>query len=144
MFEFPVTDDDELRPTTYYRAQSAIRLAEKIARYGGCYRTGSPNALGWKVQKAFYDDLKDEAWFVHPGISVCGGLPAMSQHRHHAAKAPNGLLQVNVPKRMEGLAIMLPIRSTPVGGHWRRKILRRRQTDHLRIGGRHHWITLNN
>ena len=35
-FEFPMTDDDEIPPYTFDRAESAIRLAKKISRYGGC------------------------------------------------------------------------------------------------------------
>jgi hypothetical protein len=114
-FEFPVTDDDELPPYNITRAQSAIRLAKKIARYGGCFiGQVHPNALGWKVQKAFYDDLKDEAWF---GTLRDFGLWWTARNEVSIDITREGaqrVVTVNVPKRMEGLAIMLPIRSTPV------------------------------
>ncbi len=114
-FEIPVTDDDELPPFDFSRKTSAIKLAKKIAKYGGCYiGQVHPNEIGWQIEKEFVKAMKDIAWIgtfrdfslwwaarneVTIDISNVGG---------------NRVVTVNVPKRMEGLAIMLPLRSTPV------------------------------
>ncbi len=114
-FEFPVTDDDEIPPYSIERANSAITLAKKIARYGGCFiGQVHPNSTGLAVEKKFIEALKDEAWIGT--ISDFGlwwaarsevTLDVNYQNDHR-------VVFVNVPKRMEGLAIMLPVRSTPI------------------------------
>jgi hypothetical protein len=114
-FEFPVTDDDELPPFNVSRAQSAISLAKRISRYGGCFiGQVHPNALGLKVEKAFINALKDDAWF---GTINDFGLWWAARNEvtldvYYAES--HRMVTVSVPKRMEGLAIMLPLRSTPI------------------------------
>jgi hypothetical protein len=114
-FEFPVTDDDEVPPYTLDRAQSAISLAKKIATYGGCYiGQVHPNAKGLIVEKKFVDALSDDAWF-----GTINDFGLWWAARNEVTLDINyiddkRIVTVNVPKRMEGLAIMLPVRSTPV------------------------------
>lgn len=114
-FEFPLTDDDEIPPYTFDRAASAIRLAKKIARYGGCYiGQVHPNSTGLKVEKAFISAMGDRAWY---GTIRDFGLWWAARNEVTLDISKEGgrrVVIVNVPKRMEGLAIMLPIRSTPV------------------------------
>lgn len=114
-FAFPVTQDDEFPPYTFARLQPALVLARKIGRYGGCY-VGQvhPNALGRKVEHAFVNALKDEAWF---GSLKDFGDWWVSRNQVTVDVVHEGekrIVVLNVPRRMEGLAIMLPIRSTPV------------------------------
>ncbi len=114
-FAFPVTQDDEFPPYTYDRLRTALILAKKISRYGGCY-VGQvhPNALGRKVEREFVAALKDEAWF---GSLKDFGDWWVSRNlvtvdvNHIGGKRT---VILTVPRRMEGLAIMLPIRSTPI------------------------------
>lgn len=114
-FEFPVTDDDEVPPYTVDRAQSAIALAKKIARYGGCFiGQVHPNSTGLIVEKKFIDALKDEAW-----IGTINDFGLWWAARNEVTLDINyvndkRVVTVVVPKRMEGLAIMLPLRSTPI------------------------------
>ena len=114
-FEFPVTDDDEIPPYTINRAESAIALAKKIARYGGCFiGQVHPNSLGLIVQKKFIAALKDEAW-----IGTINDFGLWWAARNEVTIDVNNvndrrIVTVVVPKRMEGLAIMLPLRSTPI------------------------------
>ena len=113
-FEFPVTDDDEVPPYTLDRAKSAIALAKKIARYGGCFiGQVHPNSTGLKVEKTFIDALKDDAW-----IGTINDFGLWWAARNEVTLDVNYInerrvVTVVVPKRMEGLAIMLPLRSTP-------------------------------
>jgi hypothetical protein len=114
-FAFPVTQDDEFPPYSFERLQPAVALAKKIARYGGCY-VGQvhPNALGRKVERAFVNALKDDAWFGSLkdfGDWWVGRNLVTVDVNHEGDKR---IVVLNVPRRMEGLAIMLPIRSTPV------------------------------
>ena len=113
-FEFPVSDDDEVPPFNETRAQNAIKLAKKISRYGGCYiGQVHPNAIGWKVEKEFVNAVKDFAWI---GTIRDFGLWWAARNEVTLDVAYVGgkrVVTVNVPKRMEGLAIMLPLRSTP-------------------------------
>jgi hypothetical protein len=114
-FAFPVTEDDEFPPYSFERLQPALALARKIARYGGCF-VGQvhPNALGRKVEHAFVNALKDEAWFGSLkdfGDWWVGRNLVTVDVVHEGQKR---IVVLNVPRRMEGLAIMLPIRSTPV------------------------------
>ena len=114
-FEFPMTDDDEIPPYTFDRAESAIRLAKKISRYGGCFiGQVHPNSIGLKVEKAFIAKMGDNAWY---GTIRDFGLWWAARNEVTIDISKEGgrrVVIVNVPKRMEGLAIMLPIRSTPV------------------------------
>lgn len=115
-FEFPITDDDELPPfDVNHRTKKALELANRIARYGGCYiGQVHPSAKGWQVEKEFISALKNRAWF---GAMGDFGLWWTARNavtidvRHEAEKR---VVLVNVPKRMEGLALMMPLRSTPV------------------------------
>jgi hypothetical protein len=114
-FEFPVTDDDEIPPFGPERAESAIALAKKIARYGGCYiGQVHPNKTGLEVEKKFIKAVKDIAW-----IGTLNDFGLWWAARNEITLDLNYIndrrvVTVNVPKRMEGLAIMLPLRSTPV------------------------------
>jgi hypothetical protein len=114
-FEFPVTDDDELPPYNLDRARTAIDLANKISRYGGCFiGQVHPNATGLQVEKKFVDAVRDYAWF---GTLKDFGLWWAARNEvtidvHH--NETNRVVTINVPKRMEGLALMMPVRSTPV------------------------------
>jgi hypothetical protein len=114
-FSFPVTDDDEIPPYSVNRASNAISLAKKIARYGGCFiGQVHPNATGWEVEKKFIDAMRDEAWF---GSIRDFGLWWTARNEITLDVIQSGdhrVVTVNVPKRMEGLAIMMPIRSTPI------------------------------
>ncbi|HNP47600.1 MAG TPA: hypothetical protein PKL85_02135 [Bacteroidia bacterium] len=114
-FEFPITDDDEIPPYTLNRAASAIRLAKKIARYGGCFiGQVHPNSMGLQVEKAFIDKIGESAWY---GTIRDFGLWWAARNEVTLDITREGgrrVVTVNVPKRMEGLAIMLPLRSTPV------------------------------
>ncbi len=114
-FEFPVTDDDEVPPFNLDRAKNAIALARNIGRYGGCYiGQVHPNAYGLMVEKEFVNALKDEAWF---GTINDFGLWWTARNEVSLDvlnTGTNRVVFINVPKRMEGLAIMLPLRSTPV------------------------------
>lgn len=114
--EFPLTDDDQLPPfRAEQRLRTSLRLAEQLSRYGACY-IGQihPSGEGWKVEKAFYDAWKDRAWFGTLrdfGLWwTARNLVTMDIQREGFRR----VVTVNVPKRMEGLAIMLPLRSTPV------------------------------
>ena len=114
-FEFPVTDDDEYPPFNTSRAQSSIALAKKISQYGGCFiGQVHPNAYGLQVEKEFVKALKDEAWF---GTINDFGLWWAARNEvtldvfYTDARR---VVTIYVPKRMEGLSIMLPIRSTPI------------------------------
>lgn len=114
-FSFPVTQDDEFPPYTYERLQTALALAKKISRYGGCY-VGQvhPNAMGRKIEREFIKALKDEAWFGSLkdfGDWWVGRNLVTVDVNHEGNKR---VVILNVPRRMEGLAVMLPIRSTPV------------------------------
>ena len=113
-FEFPETDDDELPPYNLSRINSAITLAKKIARYGGCYiGQVHPNEMGWKVEEAFIKEMKDIAWF---GTFKDFGLWWAARNEVTLDIVNLGgkrIVTLNVPKRMEGLAVMLPLRSTP-------------------------------
>lgn len=114
-FEFPVTDDDEVPPYTIDRAKNAIALAKKIARYGGCFiGQVHPNATGLAVEKKFVEAVKDIAWIGT--LNDFGLWWAARNEVTLDVNYVNGsrVVTVNVPKRMEGLAIMLPIRSTPI------------------------------
>ena len=114
-FEFPVTDDDEIPPFTVDRAKNAIALAKKIARYGGCFiGQVHPNSTGLMVEKKFIAAIKDEAW-----IGTLNDFGLWWAARNEVTLDVNyfndkRVVTVSVPKRMEGLAIMLPLRSTPV------------------------------
>ncbi len=114
-FEFPVTDDDEIPPYNINRAESAIALAKKIAKYGGCFiGQVHPNSTGLMVEKKFIQAIKDEAW-----IGTINDFGLWWAARNEVTLDVNyvndkRVVTVIVPKRMEGLAIMLPIRSTPV------------------------------
>lgn len=114
-FEFPVTNGDEFPPYTFERASSAITLAKKIASYGGCYiGQVHPNKIGLKVEKEFVNALKDIAWF---GTIRDFGLWWAARNEVTIDLNWEGgrrVIVVNVPKRMEGLAVMLPLRSTPI------------------------------
>ncbi len=113
-FEFGETDDDELPPFDFNRAKSAIALAKKIANYGGCYiGQVHPNETGWKVEEAFVKAMKETAWI---GTIKDFGLWWVARNEVAMDISNTGskrVVTVNVPKRMEGLAIMLPLRSTP-------------------------------
>ncbi len=114
-FEFPVTDDDELPPYSIERAQTSIALAKKIARYGGCFiGQVHPNQRGLYVERKFVEAMKDEAWF---GTIKDFGLWWAARNEVTLDIVNNNGLRtviVNVPKRMEGLALMLPYQSTPI------------------------------
>ncbi len=114
-FEFPVTDDDEIPPYNVDRARSAIALATKIKRYGGCFiGQVHPNSTGLAVEKKFVDAVRDYAWF---GTLKDFGLWWAARNEvsidvHHSETGR--VVTVTVPKRMEGLALMMPVRSTPI------------------------------
>lgn len=115
VFEFPVTDDDELPPyDTGRRIASAMNLAKRISRYGGCYiGQVHPNRTGWEVERNFVTAWKDKAWF-----GTLGDFGLWWTARNYVtldvrSEGDHRVVFVNVPKRMEGLAIMLPLRSTP-------------------------------
>ena len=114
-FEFPVTDDDEIPPYTIERAGTAIKLATKIARYGGCYiGQVHPSIKGLQVEKMVVSHFKNTAWF---GTLRDFGLWWTARNEVSIDIVfQNGkrVVLVNVPKRMEGLTIMLPLRSTPI------------------------------
>ncbi len=115
VFSFPVTQDDEFPPYTYDRLRTALALAKKISRYGGCY-VGQvhPNAMGRKIEQEFIKTLKDDAWFGSLkdfGDWWVGRNLVTVDITHEGSKR---VVILNVPRRMEGLAVMLPIRSTPV------------------------------
>ncbi|MBL0031354.1 MAG: hypothetical protein IPP27_03945 [Bacteroidetes bacterium] len=119
-FEFPVTDDDEVPPFDLSRTASAIKLAKKIARYGGCFiGQVHPNEIGWQIERDFVKAVKDFAWI---GSFKDFGLWWAARNEvtiDITSEGGSRVVKVNVPKRMEGLAIMLPLRSTPtsiVGG----------------------------
>ncbi|MCX6274215.1 MAG: hypothetical protein NTV09_03300 [Bacteroidetes bacterium] len=114
-FSFPVTQDDEFPPYTFDRLQTALTLAKKISRYGGCY-VGQvhPNAMGIRIEKEFIKALKEDAWFGSLkdfGDWWVGRNLVTVDVNHEGNKR---VVILNVPRRMEGLAVMLPIRSTPV------------------------------
>ncbi|MFM9051807.1 MAG: hypothetical protein ACKOKF_05750, partial [Bacteroidota bacterium] len=116
VFEFPITDDDELPPyTATERIASAIKLGNQIARYGGCYiGQVHPGEEGWQVEKAFHDSFKNRAWFgtiSDFGLWWAARNEVTVDIREEFKKR---VVYVNVPKRMEGLALMMPLRSTPV------------------------------
>jgi hypothetical protein len=114
-FEFPVTDDDEVPPYSIDRATSAIALAKKISAYGGCFiGQVHPNSRGLYVEKKFIQALQDEAW-----IGTLNDFGLWWAARNEITLDVNyindkRIVIVNVPKRMEGLAIMLPLRTTPI------------------------------
>jgi len=114
-FEFPVTNSDEFPPYSLDRASSAIVLAKKIANYGGCYiGQVHPNKKGLQVQKEFVKAMKDDAWF---GTVRDFGLWWAARNEVSFDVLHEGgrrVVVLNVPKRMEGLAVMLPLRTTPV------------------------------
>lgn len=113
-FEFPLTDDDELPPYSIKRAESAINLARKIARYQGCFiGQVHPNPLGLIVEQEFVKALKGEAWFGKIrdfGLWWAARNEVTMDIINESGKR---VVFLNVPKRMEGLAVMLPLRSTP-------------------------------
>ncbi|MFM2207497.1 MAG: hypothetical protein RL213_1472 [Bacteroidota bacterium] len=116
VFEFPLTDDDELPPyDVQMRTASADLLANRISRYGGCY-IGQVHATenGWKVEESFFRKWKDRAWFGSMGDFglwwTARNYVTMDVKREGGTR----VVYLNVPKRMEGLAVMLPVRSTPV------------------------------
>jgi hypothetical protein len=114
-FEFPVTDNDEVPPFTMDRATNAITLAKKIARYGGCFiGQVHPTTKGIKVQKQFYNALKDISWF---GTIRDFGLWWAARNEITIDVVHDGsgrTIVLTLPKRIEGLAVMLPLRSTAV------------------------------
>lgn len=114
-FEFPVTDDDELPPFDLSRKNSAIKLAKKIATYGGCFiGQVHPNEIGWQIEKDFVKAVKDIAWI---GTFRDFGLWWAARNEvtiDISSVGGSRVVNISVPKRMEGLAIMLPLRSTPV------------------------------
>lgn len=115
VYEFPVTDDDEIPPYTTDRAKRAINLGKKIARYGGCFiGQVHPTKKGKAVQNQFYQAFKDHAWFG--SIRDYGLWWAARNEISVDVLNENGTRTVilTIPKRIEGLAIMLPLRSTAV------------------------------
>jgi hypothetical protein len=115
VFAFPVTEDDEFPPFSFERLQPAIDLARKIGRYGGCF-VGQvhPGALGRRIEKEFVQALKDEAWFG--SLKDFGDWWAARNEVTADVVREGGkrIVVLEVPRRMEGLSVMLPIRSTPV------------------------------
>ncbi|MFM7726675.1 MAG: hypothetical protein ACKO7B_08235, partial [Flavobacteriales bacterium] len=115
-FEFPITDDDELPPfDPNIRLREAISLAERIAKYGGCYLGQvHPTRAGWKVESGFVKHFQERAWFGT--LSDFGLWWAARNEITMDVSRENGkrVVTVNVPKRMEGLSLMMPIRSTPI------------------------------
>ena len=114
-FEFPVTDDDEVPPYDVDRVKNSIALAKNIGRYGGCF-IGQihTNAYGLQAEKEFLNAIKEEAWI---GTINDFGLWWAARNEVSLDVTNSNSIRVvtiNVPKRMEGLAIMLPLRSTPV------------------------------
>lgn len=116
IFEFPLTDDDEVPPfQPEFRLKSALRLADQISRYGGCYiGQVHPSEAGWKVEQAFVSNLKDKAWFGTLGDYGLWWTARNQVTMDIYREGFHRIVTVNVPKRMEGLAIMLPLRSTPI------------------------------
>jgi hypothetical protein len=116
VFEFPLTDDDELPPyDADLRLNAAVRLAQQISRYGGCYVAQvHPTAPGWKVEEAFLKKWKDRAWLGSLGDFGLWWAARNSVTMDVKHEGEQRVVYLNVPKRMEGLAVMLPIRSTPV------------------------------
>jgi hypothetical protein len=116
VFEFPLTDDDELPPyDVRQRIGSADLLANRISRYGGCYiGQVHPTENGWKAEESFFRKWKDRAWFGSIGDFglwwTARNYVTMDVKREGGTR----VVYLNVPKRMEGLAVMLPVRSTPV------------------------------
>ncbi|MEY4594945.1 MAG: hypothetical protein RIQ47_1355 [Bacteroidota bacterium] len=115
-FEFPITDDDELPPfDVSTRSNQAIQLANRIARYGGCYiGQVHPSQKGWQVEKEFIAKLKNRAWFGSLGDFGLWWTARNAVTIDVRRDGDKRVVMVNVPKRMEGLALMMPLRSTPV------------------------------
>ena len=66
------------------------------------------------MERAFVNAMKDDAWFGSLkdfGDWWAGRNLVTADVIHEAGKR---IVILNVPRRMEGLAVMLPIRSTPV------------------------------
>lgn len=70
--------------------------------------------MGLRVEKEFVNAMKEDAWF---GTIRDFGLWWAARNEVSIDISNEGgrrVVTVVVPKRMEGLAIMLPIRSTPI------------------------------
>jgi hypothetical protein len=66
------------------------------------------------VEKAFVAAFKERAWFgtmTDFGLWWAARNEVTMDLRHEGGKR---FVYVDVPKRMEGLALMMPLRSTPV------------------------------
>ncbi len=115
-FEFPITDDDELPPfDATLRTQKALELADRIARYGGCYiGQVHPSAKGWQVEKEFISKMKNRGWFGTLGDFGLWWTARNAVSIDVRREGDKRIVFVNVPKRMEGLALMMPLRSTPI------------------------------
>lgn len=113
MYEFPVTDDDGIPPFNIGRENQAFALAKQISKYGGCYiAQWHPTQRNLIFLKKFVNELKNDAWF--------GSLRDFAQWwiaRDLVGIDVEGMVGnrrviLNVPKRMEGLALRLPWRSS--------------------------------
>jgi hypothetical protein len=113
VFELPITDDDNIPPYHGQRLQSAIALAKKIATYGGCYIAQvHANPLSTAALPKFYKAMKDQAWFGTLRDFGEWWIARNEVTLDVDGPVGNRTVLLNVPKRMEGLALRLPWRSS--------------------------------
>ena len=112
IFEFPVTIEDEELPPLGERIPEALTLAKQIARYGGTVVVLiHPNILDHKLdfEKQFYEAVKDWAWFGSIREFGDWWSARNSLHVDVAKKSDRTMVSINVPRRISGAALEVPI-----------------------------------
>lgn len=111
VYEFPVTVEDEHKPLMDERVDSAVRLAEKLAEYGGTFNVLShPNVLDYKYRffEKILPRLKNLAWMGT--ISQFGDWwSAREQLEIDVARRDQHILvAISAPQPVKGITLHLP------------------------------------
>ncbi|ROH88296.1 hypothetical protein ED236_02190 [Pseudomethylobacillus aquaticus] len=112
VYEFPVTIEDESAPPLGSRLPEALRLAERLARYGGLFMVLiHTDITGHKLEfeRGLVEALRPTAWF---GTLGDYGRFWQARDRIGVDILPNGqqlVLQLSVPVPVDGLSLDLPM-----------------------------------
>lgn len=111
IYEFPVTIEDDKQPPMGERTEDALRLAEKLGRYGGSVVVLThPNILGHKMKfhRNFVAAMRDQAWFG--SLSDYGRWWAARDavEMDTTCKRKRCAVRITAPKPVAGLPVHLP------------------------------------